>query len=165
MGVSGAGKSALGEALAHRLGWTFLEGDSLHSRANIAKMSAGQPLNDADRAPWLDAIGAWIDQQASAGSEGVAACSALKRRYRDELRRGRPQVRIVYLEGTPALIGQRLRARRHEYMPASLLKSQLADLEPPQADEHALTVDFNQTIPDQVHAVITWLADREDGSS
>ncbi|MBV9511165.1 MAG: gluconokinase [Caulobacteraceae bacterium] len=161
MGVSGAGKSTVGEALAHRLGWAFLEGDSLHPQANIAKMARGHPLNDADRAPWLEAIGDWIDRQASAGGEGVVACSALKRVYRDELRRGRPQVRLIYLEGAIGLIGQRLRARRHAYMPPSLLRSQFADLEPPTPDEHALTVDFDLSIPEQLNLIIGWLAEGE----
>src|ERR1700722_17662389 len=95
MGVSGAGKTTIARALAERLGWDFAEGDDLHPAANVAKMAAGQPLNDADRAPWLAAVGDWIDAELAAGRSGVITCSALKRAYRDRLRR--PAVRFVYL--------------------------------------------------------------------
>jgi carbohydrate kinase (thermoresistant glucokinase family) len=158
MGVSGAGKTTIGKALAERLGWTFEEGDALHPAANIAKMKAGQPLNDQDRAPWLKAIGAWIDARAARGEGGVISCSALKRAYRDELTKGRPQVKIIYLHGSEALIAKRLAGRKGHFMPPSLLGSQFADLEAPRADEGALVVDINQSVQAQVDEIVGRLA-------
>ncbi|HZC15652.1 MAG TPA: gluconokinase, partial [Caulobacteraceae bacterium] len=111
MGVSGAGKTTVGKLVAKDLGWPFADGDDLHPKANIDKMRAGIPLNDADRAPWLAAIGAWMDARSKANEPGVVACSALKRAYRDTLRTGRPQVRIVYLRGSQAKIAERLAHR------------------------------------------------------
>ncbi|MGH6958704.1 MAG: gluconokinase, partial [Caulobacteraceae bacterium] len=131
MGVSGAGKTTLAKRLAARFGWTFQEGDALHPPANIAKMKAGHPLNDADRAPWLAAIGRWIDARAAAGEPAVVACSALKRAYRDTLARGRPQVRFVFIRLDEATIAERLAHRRGHFMPPSLLASQFDALEPP----------------------------------
>ena len=150
MGVSGSGKSTLARALAESLGWPFEEGDSLHPAANLAKMQAGQPLDDADRAPWLAAIGRWIDAQAAAGTPGVLTCSALKRAYRDELREHRPQVRFVFLSGRRELIEERMRRRQGHFMPACLLDSQLATLQPPTADERSIEVDVALTTADQV---------------
>src|SRR5205085_844004 len=100
MGVAGTGKTTVGALLAGRLGWLYAEADAFHPPANVDKMAAGQPLTDADREPWLEAIGHWIDERAAAGEPGVVSCSGLKRAYRDRLRRGRPQVRIVFLEGS-----------------------------------------------------------------
>lgn len=154
MGVSGSGKTTVARPLAARLGWPFKEGDDFHPPANIAKMEAGTPLDDADRAPWLAAIAAWIDGQAAAGEGGVVTCSALKRAYRDRLRDGRPQVRIVYLRGTEALIANRVARRTHHFMPPSLLASQFADLEPPAPDEHPVVVDVDQPVEAQVEEVV-----------
>ena len=154
MGVSGSGKSTIGRPLAARLGWPFKEGDNFHSAANIAKMEAGTPLDDADRAPWLDAIAAWIDGQAAAGQSGVVTCSALKRAYRDRLTDGRPQVRIVYLSGSQALIAARLAKREHHFMPPSLLASQFAALEPPGRGEHVLVIDIDQPVAAQVEEIV-----------
>ena len=140
MGVSGSGKTTIGRVLARRLGWLFLEGDALHPPENIAKMKAGHPLDDEDRAPWLAAVAARIDQWRDDGKCGVVACSALKRRYRDIIIGGRADVRLIYLEGSRALIGERLAQRRDHFMPASLLDSQFAALQPPAADEDAITV-------------------------
>jgi gluconokinase len=150
MGVSGAGKTEIGTRLAKALGGTFAEGDDYHPPANVAKMRAGVPLDDADRGPWLEAmsreIGAWLD----AGRTVVLACSALKQRYRDILKAGRPGVRFVHLKGDPELIRKRLADRRGHYMPASLLESQLAALEEP---SDAITVDIDAP-PDAIVAEI-----------
>jgi carbohydrate kinase (thermoresistant glucokinase family) len=140
MGVSGAGKSTLAEGLRDRLGWPFQEGDSLHPPSNVQKMHAGIPLTDTDRAPWLDAIKAWIDARVAAGEPGLITCSALKRAYRDRLIDGRPQVRVLYLKADAATLEARLRERRGHFMPASLLESQLRTLEEPAPDEHPLVV-------------------------
>lgn len=140
MGVSGSGKSTVAERLARRLGWTFADGDSFHSPAHIAKMQAGHPLDDDDRAPWLATIAAWIDARLQAREPGVVVCSALRRAYRDALVRDRPAVRIAYLDGERALIEERLAHRQGHFMPASLLDTQFAILEPPEPDEHAIVV-------------------------
>lgn len=145
MGVSGSGKSTVGEALAAALGVPFVDGDSLHPKANVAKMAAGIPLDDADRAPWLDAVGATL-----ANGPVVVACSALKRAYRDRLRTAAPQLELVYLEADPAVLEERVSHRPGHYMPASLLDSQLATLQPPTADEHAVTVDSAQPLAELV---------------
>lgn len=145
MGVSGGGKSTIGRRLAQSLGWDFLEGDTLHTPAAIAKMRAGHALDDADRAPWLAAIAAWIAEHLRDGRGGVVTCSALKRRYRDTLRGGRAEVFFVHLHGSRQLLEQRVRLRRHEYMPASLLDSQLADLEFLDDDERGVTIDIAQS--------------------
>lgn len=139
MGVSGAGKSTLALALAQRLGWDFEEGDELHPAANVAKMAAGRPLSDADRRPWLEQVARWIDAEIAAGRRGVITCSALKRAYRDVLRR--PEVLFVYLAVPRAELERRMATRAGHFMPAALLDSQLAALEPPGEDESALRVD------------------------
>ncbi|MGH2835380.1 MAG: gluconokinase [Solirubrobacteraceae bacterium] len=138
MGVSGAGKSTIGRRLAERLGWDFAEGDDLHPAANIAKMAAGEPLSDADRRPWLEQIASWIDGEIAAGRQGVVSCSALKRSYRDLLRR--PELLFVYLSVSRAELERRMASRRDHFMPPSLLSSQLEALEPPDEDEAAVTV-------------------------
>jgi carbohydrate kinase (thermoresistant glucokinase family) len=145
MGVAGAGKTTVGELVARKLAWSFIDGDQLHSKANVAKMRSGVPLTDADRAPWLAAIGGWIDARAAADEPGVVTCSALKRAYRDSLRAGRPQVRIAYLRGSQAQIAQRLAIRSGHFWPPELLASQFVDLEEPGPDEHAIVVDFGET--------------------
>jgi len=157
MGVSGSGKTTVAEPLAEKLGWTFQEGDALHPAANIAKMKAGIPLDDADRAPWLAAIGTWMDGQIAQGMGGVVTCSALKRAYRDLLRAGRPLVRFVYLEGSEGLIAHRLAARSGHFMPPSLLASQFAALEPPAQEEHAIVVNIDQPVAAQVDRIFNAL--------
>src|SRR6476646_6878153 len=124
MGVSGSGKTTIGRALAKRLGWLFQEGDALHPPENVGKMKAGHPLDDEDRAPWLAAIAVTIDAWRAQGDARIITCSALKRRYREIVIGDRPDVRLVYLEGSRDLIGERVRARRGHFMPASLLDSQ-----------------------------------------
>ena len=138
MGVSGTGKSTVARLLADRLGWDFAEGDELHPAANVAKMAAGEPLTDADRWPWLERVAAWIDAEIEAGRHGVITCSALKRAYRDLLRR--PAVLFVYLSVPRAELERRMAERHGHYMPASLLDSQLSALELPDRDEAVLTV-------------------------
>lgn len=135
MGVSGAGKSTIGTLLATRLGVPFADADDFHPPANVAKMSAGQPLADDDRWPWLEAIGAWMDAQSTGG---VVTCSALKRVYRERLRAGRPRVRLLHLAGDAALIGARQAARPDHFMPPSLMASQFATLEAPGPEERAI---------------------------
>lgn len=148
MGVSGSGKTTIGVRLAERLGWPYAEADDMHSPANVAKMAAGQPLTDADRKPWLEAIEAWIDGRIAAGGTGVVSCSALKRSYRDGMRK--PGVRFVYLDGSRELIAARMSARHGHFMKAAMLDSQFADLEPPGPDERdVIRVDISGT-PEQV---------------
>jgi carbohydrate kinase (thermoresistant glucokinase family) len=142
MGVSGSGKSTVAIPLAQRLDCPFQEGDDLHPAANVAKMHAGQPLDDADRWPWLDAIASWIDARLAEGSGGVVTCSALKRVYRERLIGNRRGVRLVFLHADRALLAGRLAQRQHHFMPASLLDSQLATLEPPAPDEAPIVEDM-----------------------
>jgi gluconokinase len=131
MGVSGSGKTTVAKGVADRLGWQMLEGDKLHPPANIAKMSAGTPLTDEDRWPWLHAIAAAIDDWRANGVSGIVACSALKRAYRDILIGPRPDVVLVYLQGSHDLIAKRMAARHGHFMPPGLLDSQFATLEEP----------------------------------
>ncbi len=144
MGVSGVGKTTVGRRLAEELGWGYAEGDSYHPAANIEKMRGGIPLEDDDRWPWLRAMAADIDRWRADGKGMVLSCSALKRAYRDILIGDRPDVRLVQLTGDEALIRSRIEARSHAYMPASLLISQLATLEPPTADERPIVVDVRE---------------------
>ena len=141
MGVSGAGKSAVAQELAARLGWCFQEGDALHPEANVAKMHAGIPLTDADRQPWLERVAAWIDDRRAKKQPGIITCSALKRSYRQVIIGDRPEVRLIYLRGSRDLIAQRLAGRSGHFMPATLLQSQFDVLEEPDPDEDPLTVD------------------------
>ena len=135
MGVSGVGKTTVATGLAAALGWTYAEGDALHPGANVEKMAAGVPLTDEDRWPWLRSIGAWMSAEIAAGRSAVVTCSALRRSYRDLLREGRPEVVFCHLTADPDLLGERVSHRTDHYMPASLLPSQLAALEPLQPDE------------------------------
>jgi gluconokinase len=160
MGVSGSGKSTVGALLAATLGLPFIDGDALHSEANKQKMAAGIPLDDADRAPWLDAIAA-----ALAGAPMVIACSALKRYYRDRLRVQAPDVKFVYLKGTSTLLAHRLKTRSHKFMPPELLDSQLAILEPPGTDESALTIDIQLSPETIVDCAAGWLNTSQNLSS
>lgn len=145
MGVSGSGKTTVAALLAARLGWQLAEADAFHPAANIARMKSGIPLTDADRGPWLDAIAGWVDGVRAAGSHGVVTCSALRRRYRERLAAGQGDVRFAYLKGDYALIAGRLAGRAHEYMPASLLKSQFDTLEEPGPEESAMIVAIDRS--------------------
>jgi carbohydrate kinase (thermoresistant glucokinase family) len=142
MGVSGCGKSTIGAALAEAFGIPFLEGDEYHPTGNVTKMASGIPLDDGDRAGWLQVLADEISAARTSGTGLVLSCSALKRRYRDLLRQADPALRFVHLQGPGSLIETRLLARVGHYMPASLLDSQLSILEPLQADEAGLTLDI-----------------------
>src|SRR6476469_833447 len=153
MGVSGSGKSTIGDRLAQRLGWTYEDADRFHPASNVAKMSAGQPLTNEDRWPWLQAIADEIDRVCKAGGHAVIACSALKRPYRDILVHGRKDVRIIYLQGTQDLIASRLALRKGHFMPPGLLASQFKTLQPPDASENPVTVSIDapvETIVDDI---------------
>lgn len=156
MGVSGCGKSSVGQGLAAALGLPYLEGDQLHPEANVRKMAGGTPLTDADRAGWLDALAGRL-AAAAAGPGLVLGCSALKRAYRDRLRQAAPELRLVHLHGQADLLAQRMAQRQDHYMPASLLPSQLATLEPPAPDEHALVLDIAQPLDRLVAAAVQHL--------
>jgi gluconokinase len=154
MGVSGSGKSTVAALLAERLGWEMMEGDSLHPPANVEKMRKGVPLDDVDRAPWLDRIGEELRAWAAAGRSGVLTCSALKRAYRARILAARPDVRFVYLRGSKELIGSRVSGRRHEYMPASLLASQFDTLEEPAPGEPVIVVDAGRPPDVEVQEIV-----------
>ncbi|HJP98915.1 MAG TPA: gluconokinase [Rhodanobacteraceae bacterium] len=155
MGVSGSGKTAIGHALAARLGWHYRDGDEFHSPANVAKMRAGKPLDDADRAPWLAAIARWMDECSRDPVPAVVACSALKLRYRDFLREHRPQVWFLYLRVPRSELKRRLQTRDHPYMPASLLASQLQAFEEPSGREpQMIALDAAVDIEEVVDSVL-----------
>ena len=151
MGVSGCGKTTVGEALAGRLGVPFADADDFHPRANIDKMSRGEPLDDGDRRPWLDAIGRWLGERPDGA---VASCSALKRTYRDQLRGHADELSFLHLTGDRELLARRQAGRPGHFMPASLLDSQLATLEPLGPDEQGLTVDIDRSVDAIVAAYV-----------
>jgi carbohydrate kinase (thermoresistant glucokinase family) len=157
MGVSGSGKSLVGERLAERLGWTLTEGDRLHPPENVEKMRRGIALTDQDRAPWLDRIAELLVGWAAEGRSGLVTCSALKRAYRQRLIAARSDLRFVYLKGSAALIAARVNARHHEYMPASLLKSQFDTLEEPLPGEPVITIDASEAPEAEVGAIVAAL--------
>jgi gluconokinase len=139
-GVAGSGKTTVGALLAGRLRWRFADADTFHPEANVAKMRAGIPLTDEDRAPWLRAVAGWMDARIAAGQSGVVTCSALKRAYRDQLLSGRPAATMVFLQVSRDVLVSRLNTRPGHFFPEKLLDSQLADLEPPERDERVYTV-------------------------
>jgi carbohydrate kinase (thermoresistant glucokinase family) len=157
MGISGAGKSTVAQALAARLGWAFQEGDTLHPEVNVAKMHAGLPLTDQDRLPWLEQVAAWIDHQRAIRQPGIITCSALKRSYRQIIIGDRLEVRLVYLRGGHDLIAHRLAGRQSHFMPASLLHSQIDTLEEPSSDEDPLTIDVGRPSDDLAQDIIRLL--------
>lgn len=154
MGVSGCGKSAIGQELAAALAVPYLEGDAYHRPDNVARMAAGIALDDTDRAGWLLLLQQQIAAARAAGRGMVLSCSALKRRYRDVLRAGDPQLTFVHLAGARALIAARMQARPGHFMPLSLLDSQLRDLEPLQADENGICLDIAETPAALVAAIL-----------
>ena len=149
MGVSGSGKTTLAKGISTIMRWEFAEGDAFHSEANVAKMHSGQPLTDEDRWPWLESIGDWISEKEAAGESAVVTCSALRRVYRDLLRRNRPHVRFLHVTAPAEVIRDRMEHRAGHYMPPSLLPSQIATLEPLGDDEPGTSVT-NEGTPAQV---------------
>ena len=160
MGVSGSGKSTVAEELHRVLGWPFQEGDELHPPANVEKMRSGQPLNDQDRLPWLQAVAHWIDGQLAAHQPGIITCSNLKRAYREITIGSRPGVTLVYLKGEEPVIQERMLNRVHRYMPPSLLGSQFDTLEEPGDDEHPITLLVHGPLAETVIQLVTQLAER-----
>jgi len=147
MGVSGSGKTTIGQRLAQGLGWRFIEGDEYHPPANVKKMAAGIPLEDEDRWPWLDALNRRIRGERNA----IVTCSALKESYRQRLLAGIADARVVYLHAPKALIAKRVASRKHKFMPASLLESQFATLEPP---TDAIDIDVSSDVEDSIDAIM-----------
>ena len=158
MGVSGSGKSTVGAALAQRLRVPFADADDFHPQANIEKMSAGHPLDDEDRRPWLDAVGEWL---AAHPDGAVMSCSALRRDYRDRLRHHAARVAFVHLAGSREVIAARMAGRPGHFMPASLLDSQFATLEPLAADEAGVTIDIDQSVDDVVQQYVDQLTEEQ----
>jgi len=160
MGVSGSGKTTVGAALAQRLGVPFADADDFHPPANVAKMSAGVPLDDLDRLPWLHALGSWQAKHAPTGA--VVSCSALRRWYREILREAAPGQVFVHLDGRPDVVARRVAGRPGHFMPASLVDSQFATLEPLAPDEAGFTLDLDQSVDDLVVQAVARLAHRTD---
>jgi gluconokinase len=154
MGVAGCGKTAVGEALAKAFGADFIEGDRLHPPENVARMARGEPLTDALREGWLDAIGERVATSVAGGRRAVAACSALKRAYRDRLTRCCPELVFLYLKIDRNTAWRRVSNRKGHFMPASLVDSQFATLEEPTADERAVTVDGTRTVAGLVKGIV-----------
>jgi gluconokinase len=153
-GVAGSGKTTIGMQLAERMGWRFADADSFHPAANVAKMRQGIPLTDKDRAPWLRAIRAWMDDVEATGKSGVVTCSALRRVYREQLLSGRPATRMVFLQVTRDQLVRRLAHRPGHFFPEDLLDSQLQALEPPAPDEGVLTVQERGDVAQTVTEII-----------
>jgi gluconokinase len=155
LGVAGSGKTTVGAMLAGRLGWQYADADDFHPVANVEKMAAGHPLTDEDRWPWLHAMAAWIDVQIAAGQPAVVSCSALKRAYRDVMRR--PEVQMVYLQGSRGLIAARLTSRQGHFFQREMLDSQFATLEEPEPDEGVITVSIEGSPLDVVDRILAQL--------
>lgn len=162
MGVSGSGKSTIAASLAERLGWQYEDGDKFHPRSNVEKMSAGQPLTDDNRRPWLQAIADEIDRIARTSGHVVVACSALKRSYRNILIHGRNDVAFIYLDGTQELIAKRLGQRKGHFMPPRLLDSQFKTLETPAVDETAIAVSIDASVTAIVDDIVAKLDARHE---
>lgn len=160
MGVSGSGKSTIGALLAEALGWPFADADGFHPAANVAKMAAGQPLTDADRWPWLDAIAAHIGASRTAEQPVVVACSALRRAYRERLRAGHGDLIFLHLAGAPEVIATRQAARQGHFMPPSLMASQFATLEDPAEEADAVTVSVQASPHEVVGNILSSLGER-----
>lgn len=154
MGVCGSGKTRVGQTLASRMGWTFLEGDDLHSAANREKMASGMPLTDADRWPWLDRIAGRMRAIEEAGGSAVVACSALRQVYRDRLRSSGAEICFLHLTGDAGVIRQRMERRSGHFMPPELLDSQMAILEPARPGEALYEVDISGTVDEITQAAI-----------
>jgi gluconokinase len=165
MGVSGSGKTTVAKGISTVMGWEFAEGDAFHSDANVEKMRRGEALTDGDRWPWLEAIGDWISDKEAAGESAVVTCSALRRAYRDLLRRGRPHVRFLHLTAPADLIRDRMEHRPGHYMPPSLLPSQIATLEPLGDDEPGISVTNEGTAAQVLERALDALGLRKDNQA
>jgi gluconokinase len=161
MGVSGSGKTTVGRRLAAATGWAFAEGDDFHPAASVEKMRDGDALTDEDRWPWLERIGAWVSEKESRGESAVVTCSALRRAYRDVLRRDRPHVRFRHVQAPGGVLADRVEQRAGHYMPPSLLSSQLATLEPLAPDEPGATVTAEGSAADVLTRCLLALGLRE----
>lgn len=157
MGVSGSGKTTVAEGIAKATGMVFAEADEFHSEANVAKMRAGQPLDDADRWPWLESLAAWMAAEDQLGRSTVIACSALRRVYRDVLRKGPPTLDFIHLDGPAQVVRERMATRQGHYMPSSLLDSQLRTLEPLDPDESGAVLDLTRSPDELVAQAVSWL--------
>ena len=162
MGVSGSGKTTVAKGISTVTGWEFAEGDAFHSEANVEKMRSGHALTDDDRWPWLESIGEWISAKEAAGESAVVTCSALRRVYRNLLCRDRPHVRFLHVEAESVVIHDRMEHRPGHYMPASLLASQLATLEPLESDEPGVTISNEGTAAAVLDRALTALDLRRD---
>lgn len=160
MGVSGSGKTTIGALVAHEAGMPFLDADSLHPLANVRKMAAGTPLEEADRRPWLDSVGERLRDADRDGTGLVLACSALRRSYRDRIRRAAPRMLFLHLHGTPDVLTARLEGRSEHFMPASLLTSQLEALEPLGPDEPGRALDIGRPVEDVVAEALDALREK-----
>lgn len=165
MGVAGAGKSTILAALGERLGWRALDGDTLHPTASVAKLASGTPLTDDDREPWLASIAAWIGDRERDRQSSLVACSALKRAYRDVLRRGHPSVWFVHLDAPRAVLERRIERRAGHFMPASMLASQLATLEPLGDDEPGTTIEATDSALATADRIVRTLGLEPGGTS
>ncbi len=154
MGVMGTGKTSVMKALAGRLGWATADGDDLHPPENVAKMRSGEPLTDADRRPWLEAIASWIGERETASEPAIVACSALRRTYRDLLRRGHPSVWFAHLVVPPAVIVSRVERRQGHYMPPALLASQFETLETLEPDEPGIAIPADGPLGEIVNEIV-----------
>ena len=160
MGVSGSGKTTIGQGVARALGVVFIEGDDLHPPANVAKMASGQPLIDADRWPWLDLLRQNIEEHLAQDLTAVYSCSALKRSYRQRLAQDDPRVRFIHLDADFDLLNARLAQRDDHFMPAELLASQFATLEPPTPDEDIPRFDVSHSVEGIVEGIVDWVQQR-----
>ena len=157
MGVSGSGKSYLAARLAAATGWQFVEGDDYHSEANKARMAAGHPLTDAERAPWLDTLHNVLLAWHKSGTSGILTCSALKTAYREHLTAGLPEARFIWIDPPRSVLEDRMAHRLGHFMPAVLLDSQLATLQPPTGDTHTLRLDGSEPIDQAIQQILNWL--------
>lgn len=157
MGISGSGKSTVAAGMVEATGFAFAEADEFHPESNVAKMAAGHALIDEDRWPWLEALADWMAARAQEGTSTIMACSALRRSYRDVLRRGAPTAQFVHVDGSAAVIRERMNDRDGHFMPASLLQSQIATLEPLEQDERGVILDVRKTPEELVSDALAWL--------